>query len=195
MMRPLFRFILRLFPWMLSAASRNGQNVVTALVQIWANKGRSILTTLGIIIAVTSIITVVSFMQGFGNYITEMVRGYGTQFMVVRPDRPANMHRSGLGRVTLDLNDIEAVRTECPAVSRITPFVFTPDAKIVLSWRGSDDGWAPGHYSTATFSLDPIDGGTRLTFVQTGVPEKSIEQISQGWHTYYWPKMKQMLES
>jgi len=46
-----------------------------------------------------------------------------------------------------------------------------PDEKIVQTWRGSDDGWAPGHYSTATFSLEAIDGGTRLTFVQTGVPE------------------------
>ena len=72
---------------------------------------------------------------------------------------------------------------------------LVPDAKIVQSWRGSDDGWVPGHYSTATFSLEAIDGGTRLTFVQTGVPEESVEQINQGWQTYYWPKMKQMLES
>ncbi len=69
------------------------------------------------------------------------------------------------------------------------------DTKIVQSWRGSDEGWVPGHYSTATFSLEAIDGGTRLTFVQTGVPEQSIEQVSQGWHTYYWPKMKEFLES
>ena len=72
---------------------------------------------------------------------------------------------------------------------------LVPDAKIVQSWRGSDEGWEPGHYSTATFSLEAIDGGTQLTFVQTGVPEQSFEQISRGWQTYYWPKMKQMLES
>ena len=72
---------------------------------------------------------------------------------------------------------------------------LVPDVKIVQTWRGSDEGWVPGHYSTATFSLESIDGGTRLTFVQIGVPEQSFEQISQGWQTYYWPKMKQMLES
>ncbi|MCH7738329.1 MAG: SRPBCC domain-containing protein [Chloroflexi bacterium] len=70
-----------------------------------------------------------------------------------------------------------------------------PDAKIVQTWRGSDEGWVPGHYSTATFSLEAIDGGTRLTFVQTGVPEVSLEQISAGWQKHYWPKMKQTLES
>lgn len=76
-----------------------------------------------------------------------------------------------------------------------TNLELVPDVKIVQSWRGSDDGWPADHYSTATFSLEAIDGGTRLTFVQTGVPEQSFEGISQGWQTYYWPKMKQMLES
>ncbi len=72
---------------------------------------------------------------------------------------------------------------------------LVPDAKIVQTWRGSDDGWVPGHYSTATFTMEALDGGTRLTFVQTGVPEDSYDQIVQGWHTFYWPKMKEMLES
>ena len=72
---------------------------------------------------------------------------------------------------------------------------LVPDAKIVQSWRGSDEGWVAGHFSTATFTLEAIDGGTRLTFQQTGVPEASFEQNSQGWQTYYWPKMKQFLES
>ncbi len=121
----------RLPVWLMSAFVRNGQNVATALVQIWANKGRSILTTLGIIIAVTSIITVVSFVQGFGDFVTRMVRGYGTQFMVVRPYTPPERQRAGLGRVTLDLADIEAVRIECPSVSRISPFVYTHDAEVV----------------------------------------------------------------
>ena len=53
----------------------------------------------------------------------------------------------------------------------------------------------PGPLLHSNFSLEAIDGGTRLTFVQTGVPEESFEQINQGWQTYYWPKMKQMLES
>jgi uncharacterized protein YndB with AHSA1/START domain len=78
---------------------------------------------------------------------------------------------------------------------RGTILELVPDAKIVQTWRGSDDGWVPGHFSTATFSLEAIDGGTRLTFVQTRVPEKSFEQISQGWQTFYWPKIKQWLES
>ena len=72
---------------------------------------------------------------------------------------------------------------------------LVPDTKIVQAWRASDEAWVPGHYSTATFSLEATDGGTRLTFVQTGVPEQRVEQIAQGWQEFYWAKMKQMLES
>ena len=118
-----------IYRWIAATLARNGETIVTAFVQIWANKGRSILTTLGIIIAVTSIITVVSMVQGFGNYMTNMVRGYGTQYMVVHPQWPRGRHR-GMHRVTLDMRDINAVRAECKDVSRITPFVFTGDAEV-----------------------------------------------------------------
>lgn len=120
----------RLWCWFVATLVRNGQNVVTAFVQIWANKGRSILTTLGIIIAVTSIISVIALVQGFGNYITDMVRGYGTQYMVVHPYWPRGWHRQGMRQVTLDMNDINAVRAECKDVNRITPFIYTHDAEV-----------------------------------------------------------------
>ena len=76
-----------------------------------------------------------------------------------------------------------------------TTLELIPDTKIVQSWRGSDEGWTPGHYSQVTFDLEEIDGETRLNFVQTGVPEASYEDINQGWLTYYWPKLKAFLES
>lgn len=128
------RFLLsvprRTWMWLAGRLSRGCQNVLTALVQIGANKGRSILTTLGIIIAVTSTITVVSIVQGFGRFMTDKLRGYGTQFMVVRPYTPPEARRRGMHRVRLDLDDIEAVRTECSKIERISPFIYTDDAKV-----------------------------------------------------------------
>ena len=76
-----------------------------------------------------------------------------------------------------------------------TMLELVPDSKIVQSWRTSDEAWPSDHYSTATFSLEKIDGGTRLTFVQTGVPEQHFDDINEGWETYYWAKLKQFLES
>jgi activator of HSP90 ATPase len=67
-----------------------------------------------------------------------------------------------------------------------------PNKKIVQSWRGSD--WPEGHYSRVTFLLQEAENGTRLTFTQTGVPDQYYEDISQGWHDYYWKPLKEMLE-
>lgn len=72
-----------------------------------------------------------------------------------------------------------------------TNLELIPDKKIVQTWRASD--WAKGHYSRVTFSLKEIEGGTRLSFTQTGVPEEQYEDISQGWRDYYWTPMKKML--
>jgi activator of HSP90 ATPase len=69
---------------------------------------------------------------------------------------------------------------------------LVPDQKIVQSWRYSD--WPEGHYSKATFLLKETNGGTKLTFSQTEVPEERYKDISQGWRDYYWEPMKEMLK-
>jgi activator of HSP90 ATPase len=69
---------------------------------------------------------------------------------------------------------------------------LVPDKKIVQSWRYSD--WPEGHYSTATFLLEPTVKGTRLTFTQTDIPDDKYEDIKQGWKDYYWQPMKAVLE-
>ncbi len=69
---------------------------------------------------------------------------------------------------------------------------LVPDSKIVQSWRASD--WPEGHYSEASFTFKKIPAGTRLSFIQTGVPAKQYDDISQGWRDYYWAPMKEMLE-
>jgi activator of HSP90 ATPase len=69
---------------------------------------------------------------------------------------------------------------------------LVPDEKIVQTWRASD--WPENHYSHVTFSLEAIDGGTRLSFLQTGVPEAQCDDIAKGWQEYYWTPMKEMLE-
>lgn len=104
--------------------NRSLQGVLTALTQIWANKGRSLLTTLGIIIAVTAIIVVVTFVQGFGDYMTSMLRGYGTQYMIVSPDVRWEQQITGTNQVRLTLDDVNAVRVNCEDLKRLTPFLY-----------------------------------------------------------------------
>jgi len=98
-------------------------NVLTAFVQIWANKVRSLLTVLGIIIAVTSIIVVVSFVQGFGDYVANFLRGLGTNLMVVWPESVRNARGERIRQATLRIEDVQAVNEFAPSVRRTTPMV------------------------------------------------------------------------
>jgi putative ABC transport system permease protein len=110
--------------WLRAVAACQGQNVLTALVQIWANKARAALTALGIIIAVSATIVVVSMVQGFGSHVTNMLRDFGTNLIFVVPDRPPGLEGRRLGRVDLDLNDVRAVAGNCDRVRRISPLIF-----------------------------------------------------------------------
>jgi putative ABC transport system permease protein len=59
--------------------------VVLALSAIWANKLRSFLTVLGNIVAVTSIIAVVSLIQGMNGYVTNaIVSGVGADNFTIQ---------------------------------------------------------------------------------------------------------------
>jgi activator of HSP90 ATPase len=66
------------------------------------------------------------------------------------------------------------------------------DTKIVQTWRASD--WPDDHYSTLTITLSPVSSKTKLSVVQTGVPEDQYEEISQVWYDYYWDPLKNVLE-
>ena len=105
------------------SAEATARNAVTALVQIWGNKVRSVLTVLGIIIAVTSTITVVSVVQGFGNYVTDFLKGIGTNSIWVVPQRPAGARMAGIGRVTMTMDDLNAVADQSTKLGRITPVI------------------------------------------------------------------------
>jgi putative ABC transport system permease protein len=98
--------------------------VATALIQIWANKVRSLLTVLGIIIAVTSIITVVSLVQGFGDYVTNFLRGLGTNMMVCYPEWLRGPRGEYLRPAELTIGDIRAVDTNSDAIRRTSPAIY-----------------------------------------------------------------------
>jgi putative ABC transport system permease protein len=104
---------------------RQFNNIVTAFVQIWVNKGRALLTTLGIIIAVTATITIVSMVESFGTYFTDILKGFGTNLVFVLPHRPSGEEGRQLGRVVLEIEDVRAVGARCDRVRRISPVVFS----------------------------------------------------------------------
>jgi putative ABC transport system permease protein len=97
--------------------------VVIAVSSIWANKLRSFMMVLGNIVAVTSIIAVVSLIQGMNSYVSDaIVRDVGVG--TFRLDRygvitsQADWERANRRpRITLD--DARAIRTFSPLISSV----------------------------------------------------------------------------
>ncbi|WZO99337.1 ABC transporter permease [Isosphaeraceae bacterium EP7] len=96
-------------------------NVGCAVEQLWANKLRSMLTILGMVIAVASTITVVSVVRGFSGFVGEFLQGMGTNAMWVWPERPAGDLGSMLGQIEMDVHDIEEVESVCTALRAVSP--------------------------------------------------------------------------
>ncbi len=63
--------------------------------------------------------------------------------------------------------------------------------RIVQAWRAKN--WPEGVYSLATFQLAAEGDGTRLSFLQVGVPEDQAEHITKGWEQHYWSKLPAFL--
>ncbi|MBI2448919.1 SRPBCC domain-containing protein [Candidatus Pacearchaeota archaeon] len=63
-----------------------------------------------------------------------------------------------------------------------------PGKKIVQTWHANE--WPEGHYSKVTFIFKKVKQGTKMIFIQEGVPDEHYENIRDGWKEHYWDKMK-----
>lgn len=67
-----------------------------------------------------------------------------------------------------------------------------PDQKIVQRWRAMD--WPEDDFSLVTFLFTAQEGGTRLDFKHSDVPEGTEEEYGQGWIDNYWEPLKAFLK-
>ncbi|MEZ6186170.1 MAG: ABC transporter permease [Planctomycetota bacterium] len=97
------------------------ENVRIALAELRANPFRSGLTTLGIVIAVSAVIAVVSLIQGASHFLVKQFEGIGANTVWVVPQRPPGDEGRRLGRVELTYEDTQAVAERCRAVASVAP--------------------------------------------------------------------------
>jgi putative ABC transport system permease protein len=99
------------------------ENLVLALRSLWAHKMRSFLTTLGIIIGVGAVITVVSLVQGFSQVIQREIEGLGANSVIVESRRPPGKEGEKLGRIELTWEDGQAIVAASRFVDDAAPIV------------------------------------------------------------------------
>ncbi len=67
---------------------------------------------------------------------------------------------------------------------------LTPNQRIVQAWRTSEfPEDAPDSHLEVL--LEEVDGGTKVTFVHSDMPEDQVDSYRQGWQDFYFKPMKE----
>jgi putative ABC transport system permease protein len=104
------------------------ENLKIALRAILANKMRSILTVLGVMIGVAAVIAVVSIVQGLQHKISNDLADIGSNFIEVFPD-PGEQRNPFLQKMPdLTMEDAAAVRRGTTSIQDFTP-IFIAQAQ------------------------------------------------------------------
>lgn len=96
-----------------------------ALRAIGANKMRSFLTALGIIIGVASVITMLAIGQGSKRSIQANIAEMGSNMIMIHPgqDMRGGVRQDASSMETLKLTDYQSLKDECNYIKGISPVV------------------------------------------------------------------------
>src|SRR5512136_2293092 len=114
------------------------ENVLAALRSIREQKLRSLLTCLGIVIGVATVIVMVSLIQGFNEQFISSFRQFGAtlvQFQIREADFGGPPREEELLRPVLTLDDARAIQRYAWAIRYVSPERWQFQG-IEVRWRG-----------------------------------------------------------
>src|SRR5262252_1547294 len=129
-----------------------------ALLSLWANKLRSILTLLGVVIGVSAVIAVVTFVNGINGYVAEKIFNLGADVFIVSTD--ADQFIEGNKRKDIDMDHYHAVAENCTACKVVGADVRNFNGNVVYGTENSKDTWVRGWTPTMQriYDLDVVMG-------------------------------------
>ncbi|MFT5699229.1 MAG: putative ABC transport system permease protein [Desulforhopalus sp.] len=131
--------------------------VLVALKSIARNKMRSLLTMLGIIIGVGSVITMVALGEGSQKDIEENVASLGTNLLMVRPGSTnSGGVRGGAGsRASLSMNDVNRLEKSATLLRWVSAEVRANSQVIAGSnnWNTTVTGVAPEYLAIRNYQI------------------------------------------
>ncbi|MFA6045907.1 MAG: ABC transporter permease [Phycisphaerales bacterium] len=100
------------------------QTVLLALAQMWANKIRTLLTTLGIIVAVVAVVTTVAAMVGLKQYVLDQFASIGANKVWIFPRLPQNQRdRFSFRQIRLTTEQVNGLLPNCPSLEILSPIM------------------------------------------------------------------------
>lgn len=144
-----------------------GFNIIEALTSLGANKLRSMLTVLGIVIGVTAVIALLALGQGATASITSQIESIGTNLVFISPGstRQGGVAQGEGSAQTLTTNDAAAL-AQLPGVVAVAPVV---GGRIQIAYQGQNS-------NTRMTATDPAyQTMTNLTLASGGFFSDSNE--------------------
>ena len=136
------------------------RTVRTALTALLRNPLRALLTTLGIVIGVGSVIAMMEIGSGSSTAVRQTIASMGANVLVIRPGTAASGGVTfGTGSAaTLTPQDDEAILRECPAVRNAAPMVRAR-TQVIYGNRN----WVPTFINGATPAFLDVQDWPALT--------------------------------
>jgi len=129
-----------------------------ALQSLWANKLRSILTLLGVVIGVAAVIAVVTFVNGINGYVAEKIFNLGADVFIISKVTPVvtNVDQllEGEKRKDLKMEDYRAVLDACDHCTMVGASTFNPNGHIRYGEQSLSDTWVRGLTPSMAAILD-----------------------------------------
>jgi len=136
-----------------------GQSLATALEALNANKLRSLLTMLGIIIGVGAVIIMISLGRGASANVAQRLQGLGTNLLTITPGSARNFGvvRTGAGSApTLNEGDAKAIQSEVSGLNGVSPVLNVGVQAIGTSsnWSTRSQGVYPDYLNIENWQIE-----------------------------------------
>lgn len=139
-----------------------------ALQSLWGNKLRSILTLIGVVMGVASVIMVLTLVQGAKRYVSTKLSGYGADvFTVTRMSSvifSAEEYLKFQKRKILRIDDYQAVKEACDACDEVGA-LLSKSTNVVANGHSSNNTSVRG-YTWTMLSLNNVDIALGRGFTQ-----------------------------
>ncbi|MFU8811636.1 MAG: ABC transporter permease [Balneolaceae bacterium] len=147
-----------------------------AIKALWRNLSRSVLTTLGIVIGVAAVITMVGLGQGASSEVQEQVNRLGQNVILVFPGsrQLGGVSIGGGSANTLTTEDALAIRDEIPEVIAASPEVRSTRVAVY-----GNRNWSTRVYGQSADYLQirqwPLESGEMFT--ETDIEQRSLVAV------------------
>ncbi len=136
----------------------NGREVMrTSLQALAANKMRTILTMLGIIIGVAAVIATVAIGEGASQQVQSQIQSMGSNMIFIMSGSPnrGGVHMGEEATKTLTAEDAIAIQREVPLIKDVSPGIWD-HAQVVYqgnNWFTQVQGVSPGYFAIRNWQI------------------------------------------